>query len=274
VEERIAEHLKKTQEYLSVELAESTDRAADDVFKLLNGKRQKIADNYLSLKAYAVAAADKIADYVATGKGRGLSSIGDLLQGKRQKIADNYLSFKAYAVAAADKITDYKEAGKGLALSSIGDILVTVGAMGAVKPPPAEGLGMGGDTIPAIFSGKSVKVNGAVAAINGLVNEYTKSANQVRERWPIGLGKYLLDKLEISMAGKGVLQVDKVDGHAGNYVYMNGRSVGLSNKLSDFAGLACRMNLYEATLAKLTAKIQAPIKKADVHVPPPEYQGD
>ena len=133
---------------------------------------------------------------------------------------------------------------------------------------------MGGDTIPAIFSGKNIKVNGAVAAINGLVNEYTTSANQVRERWPIGLGKYLLDKLEISMAGKGVLQVDKVDGHAGNFVYMNGRSVGLSNKLSDFAGLACRMNLYEATLAKLTAKIQAPIKKADIHVPPPEYQGD
>merc|ERR1711934_555841 len=204
-----------TKRYLQVELIEQAERAADDVF--------------------------------------------NLLQGKRQKIADNYLSFKAYAVAAADKITDYKEAGKGLALSSIGDILVTVGAMGAVKPPPAEGLGMGGDSIPAIFSGKSVKVNGAVAAINGLVNEYTKSANQVRERWPIGLGKY---------------QVDKVDGHAGNYVYMNGRSVGLSNKLSDFAGLACRMNLYEATLAKLTAKIQAPIKKADVHVPPPEYQGD
>merc|ERR1712196_234531 len=54
VEERINEHLKKTSEYLMVELAESTDRAADDVFKLLNGKRQHIADNYLSLKAYAV----------------------------------------------------------------------------------------------------------------------------------------------------------------------------------------------------------------------------
>merc|ERR1711937_754752 len=188
---------------------------------------------------------------------RAADDVFNLLQGKRQKIADNYLSFKAYAVAAADKITDYKEGGKG-----------------AVKPPPAEGLGMGGDTIPAIFSGKNIKVNGAVAAINGLVNEYTTSANQVRERWPIGLGKYLLDKLEISMAGKGVLQVDKVAGHAGNFVYMNGRSVGLSNKLSDFAGLACRMNLYEATLAKLTAKIQAPIKKADIHVPPPEYQGD
>merc|ERR1711998_558963 len=41
--------------------------------------RAKIADNYLSLKAYAQAAADSIADYVTKGKGKGLSSIGDLL---------------------------------------------------------------------------------------------------------------------------------------------------------------------------------------------------
>jgi len=230
VEQRIAEHLKDTKRYLQVELIEQAERAADDVF--------------------------------------------NLLQGKRQKIADNYLSLKAYSVAAADKIDDYRQAGKSLALSSIGDLLSTVGEMGAVKPPAAEGLGMGGNSIPAVFSGKSVKVSGAVAAINGLVNEYTKAANQVRERWPIGLGKYLLDKLEISMSGKGVLQVDKVDGHAGNYVYMNGRSVGLSNKLSDFAGLACRMNLYEATLAKLTAKIQAPVKKVGVKVGPPQWQGN
>merc|ERR1712146_858285 len=67
----------------------------------------------------------------------------------------------------------------------------------------------------------------AVAAINGLVNEYSTSCAQVRARWPMGLGKYLLDKLEVSMLGKGVLQVDKVPGKAGNFVYMNGRSVGL-----------------------------------------------
>merc|ERR1711924_161537 len=52
-----------------------------------------------------------------------------------------------------------------------------------------------------------------------------------------GLGKYLLDKLEQSMLAKGVLQVDRVSGKAGNFVYMNGRSVGLSNKLNDFAKL-------------------------------------
>merc|ERR1712100_120476 len=145
---------------------------------------------------------------------------------------------------------DYRESGKGLALSSIGDLLVTVGA------PAAEGLGMGGDTIPAIFSGKSIKVSGAVAEINGLVNEFTTSSKQVRERWPLGLGKYLLDKLEVSMSAKGVLQVDKVDGKNGNFVYINGRSVGLSNKLSDFSSLASKMSVYEAVLAKLTAKVK------------------
>merc|ERR1719353_1836173 len=99
---------------------------------------------------------------------------------------------------------------------------------------------MGGKTVPSIFTGKNLKVGRAVAAINGLVNEYMKECAQVRARWPMGLGKYLLDKLEESMTGKGVLQVDKVDGKAGNFVFVNGRSVGLSNKLSDFSSLASR----------------------------------
>merc|ERR1719163_239585 len=145
VEQRIASHLKDTKRYLQAELIARAEQAADSVFALLQGKRQQIADNYLSLKAYAVAAGDDIEDYVKNGKGRGLSSVGDLLQ---------------------------------------------------------------------LISG--------VAAINGLVNEYTNQVNQVRGRWPMGLGKYLLDKLEVSMQGKGVLQVDKVEGKNGNFVYMNG----------------------------------------------------
>merc|ERR1711966_170713 len=79
VEQRIAEHLKNTKRFLQVELNESVEKAADNVFKIMEGKRQKIADNYLSLKAYAVASADKVDDYVQKGKGRALSSIGDLL---------------------------------------------------------------------------------------------------------------------------------------------------------------------------------------------------
>merc|ERR1712070_1214454 len=80
VEQRIAEHLKNTKRYLQVELNESVERAADAVYKTLEGNRQKIADNYLSLKAYSVAAADKIQDAIAKGHGKALSSIGDLLE--------------------------------------------------------------------------------------------------------------------------------------------------------------------------------------------------
>jgi len=233
VAQRIAEHLKDTKRYLQVELVEQAERAADNVF--------------------------------------------NILQGKRQKIADNYLSLKAYSVAAADKIEDYRGKGKGLALSSIGDLIGSVGSLAAVRAPAAEGLGMGGDSIKSVFSGKSIKVSGAVAAINGLCNEYTEQTKQVRQRWPMGLGKYLLDKLEMSMTDKGVLQVDKVDGKHGNFVYVNGRSVGLSNRLSDFSTLAAKMVTYEAVLSKLTAKMKKPkqpYRKQQISVPPPEWQGN
>merc|ERR1712054_509452 len=205
VEQRIAEHLKNTKRFLQVELNEQVEEAADSVLKIIEGKRQKIADNYLSLKAYAVAAADLIEDYVTKGKGRG----------------------------------------------------------------------MGGSELPTIFSGEVVKVSNAVAAINGLVNEYTESCGAVRNRWPMGLGKYLLDKLEAFMLEAGVLQVDTVEGKSGNFVFMNGRSVGLSNKLSDFAALAARMTSYEAVLAKLTSKLTVgPKQPHHVEFKPPEWEGN
>merc|ERR1719267_64946 len=230
VEQRIAEHLKGTKRFLQVELAAQVEDAADSVMDILEGKRQKIADNYLSFKAYAVAAADKVEDYVSKGQGRGMSSIGDLC--------------------------------------------LTVGSLGAVHAPAEEGVGMGGDEIPQIFSGKTVKVSNAVGAINGLVNEFTESASQVRNRWPMGLGKYLLERLEASMMDKGVLQVDKIEGKSGNFVFLNGRSVGLSNKMSDFGRLASRMTTYESVLAKLTAKIEVPHKPATVYAGPPEWPGN
>jgi len=214
VEQRIASHLKDTKRYLQVELNEQVERAADNVYKIIEGKRQTLADNYLSLKAYSVAAADGITDYVVKGKGRGMSSIGDLLS--------------------------------------------TVGSLGALHAKPKQGLGMGGEELPAMFSGDTIKVSGSVAAINGLVNEYTESCNAVHMRWPMGLGKYLMDKLEASMLDKGVLQVDKIEGKSGNFVFINGRSVGLSNKLSDFGELAASMSTYEQVLAKLTAKVVPP----------------
>merc|ERR1719426_708710 len=231
IQQRLTSNLKSTVRSMRVELAEGLDRAADRVLRTVSGKRHKMADNYLSLKAYSVAAADKVIDYTAKGKGRNLSSIGDLVQ--------------------------------------------TIGALGAAHAVKAQGLGMGGNKIRSVFSAKTVKVSNSLAAVNGLVNEYAGSCKLVRARWPMGLGKYLMDKLEVSMLSKGVLQVDKIGGKKGNYVYINGRSVGLSNKLNDFASLAAKMSVYEAVLAKLTAKLPTTTKGQKVlKVLPPQWQGN
>merc|ERR1711934_1282442 len=80
IQQRLTSNLKSTVRSMRVELAEGLDRAADRVLRTVSGKRHKMADNYLSLKAYSVAAADKVIDYTAKGKGRNLSSIGDLVQ--------------------------------------------------------------------------------------------------------------------------------------------------------------------------------------------------
>merc|ERR1712023_162994 len=116
----------------------------------------------------------------------------------------------------------------------------------------------------------------SVSKINGLVKEYVQVANGVRMRWPMGLGKYLLLKLEASMSKKGVLQVDKVSEKSGNWVFLNGHAVGLSNKLNDFESLAVRMSHYEATLAKMTAGLSGKHsgKVAKISVGPPEWPGN
>merc|ERR1712046_478913 len=110
------------------------------------------------------------------------------------------------------------------------------------------------------------------------VNEYIGEASAIRKTYTMGLGKYLLQKLEASMMDKGVLQVDKVSAHSGNFVFINGHAVGLSNKLNDFEGLAVRMGHYEATLAKLTAKLSGKVKGKHVHqmvyAKPPEWDGN
>merc|ERR1719428_1258055 len=232
VADRARGNLARAKRAMLIEISERVEHTADKLFKTIQGSHQKIADNYLSLKAYAVTAGDKLKDYVIKGKGKNLSSLGDLL--------------------------------------------TTVAGLSSVKAQKAEGLGAGAKSIPAIFS--AIKVKAMLTKINGLVNEYTGVINAVRARWPMGLGKYLLLKLEESMLTKGVLQVDKVSNHAGNWVFLNGRAVGLSNKLNDFESLAVRMGHYEATLAKLTAalagKKHKPAGKKPYSVPAPEWPGN
>merc|ERR1712072_996189 len=116
-------------------------------------------------------------------------------------ISDNYLSLKAYAVTASDNLGEYTRKGQGKNLSSLGDLLNSIAALSAVKPQKAEGISPNGE-LPLLFSTTKVKVANKVTKINGMVNEFVDTANTVRMRWPMGLGKYLLNKLEASMNGK------------------------------------------------------------------------
>jgi len=201
------------------------------------------------------------------------------IQGNQQTLADNYLSLKAYAMAAESKLTDYRAKGEGKKLSSLGDVLASVGALADIREKATTGIGAGADSVPAIFTGAKVPVKNSVSKINALVNEYTGVTNQVRMRWPLGLGKYLLKKCEESMLVKGVLQVDKIDKKKGNWVFINGHAVGLSNKLNDFEDLAVSMGTYEKVLAQITAALTAkaikhhPVTKKPVFAEAPEWDG-
>jgi len=196
------------------------------------------------------------------------------IQGKHGKIADNYLSLKAYAITAQDDVDDMVAKGKGKTISSIGSLLQNIADLSDVKPAKAEGISPSSE-IPLVFSSGTVKIDNSVNKINNLVNEFTTVANTIREQYPMGLGKYLLFKLEGAMTKKGALSVGRVHGKSGNFVMVDAHAVGLSSRLKSFEEIAVRMSSYESTLAKLTASLSG--KKGKVikpfYVKPPEYQG-
>merc|ERR1712159_743682 len=63
--DRAREHLASTKRSVLIEISERVERTADKLFKTIQGNHKKIADNYLSLKAYAATCADKLKEYVA-----------------------------------------------------------------------------------------------------------------------------------------------------------------------------------------------------------------
>merc|ERR1719198_630496 len=75
VEERAMENIATEKKTLLTTISVAVENMADNVFKTVQENRKQTADNYLSLKAYAIAAADKVTDYVQKGKGRNLSSL-------------------------------------------------------------------------------------------------------------------------------------------------------------------------------------------------------
>jgi len=230
VNERINAKQAKAKNFLQIELAEKVESIADKLYGRAHALRAKIADNFLSVKAYCGAVSDAIQDYVIKGKGKGLSSIGDFMN--------------------------------------------TVASVSAVRPHKIVGLGMGGTKLLPLFRGKARKVSNVPAKINGLVAEYTNIIIQVRRRWPVGLGKYLISRLMLSMQKKGILEVNKISGKAGNYVFINARGVGLAGRMSDFSQLGANMKAYEKSLAALTAAITKPKKPKEVTVPGAMWDGN
>merc|ERR1712199_37583 len=69
VEENANLNIATERKALLTTISTAVENMADNVFKVSQENRQKIADNYLSLKAYAATAADLIADYLQKGKG-------------------------------------------------------------------------------------------------------------------------------------------------------------------------------------------------------------
>merc|ERR1711998_263697 len=65
VQQRALSDINKASNALLTTASAKIEAMADNVFKLVQGNRQKIADNYLSLKAYAACSADLLSDYLA-----------------------------------------------------------------------------------------------------------------------------------------------------------------------------------------------------------------
>merc|ERR1712070_550222 len=194
----------------------------------------------------------------------------------RGTIANNYLSVKGYAGAASDTIMDYVQKGHGKGLSAIGDLLQAIAAVSKVKTKGAEGVSAGlGEIVPP-FGGSPIPEVKDITKVNGLVDEYTKTFATVRMGYQWGIGKYLLEKFAESMMKEGVLTIGKKSGSAGQWVYINGKALGLSSRMGEFEAVGCRLAAYQGFLSKLAAKL--PKKKAAaverLSVPPPEWPGN
>jgi hypothetical protein len=191
----------------------------------------------------------------------------------RQAIANNYLSVKGYCGTAMHAIVKFQQGKGGRSLSSIGDFLQQVAFASKLRTKKARGPANGAKSVTLPFSGKKIKGLNSVNKINGLVAEYSKIYSVVQMRYTMGIGKYLLGKLAVSMQKKGILVVHKKAGQAGRHVSVDGKTLGLSSQVGAFTSLSVKLKDYTNTLARMSAKLP---KKSIVHklsVPPPQWNG-
>merc|ERR1712031_71069 len=73
---RARRNLAAAKKSMLLEISARVEATADKIFKSIQGNYKRIADNYLSLKAYAVSAKSMLRKFVIAGKGKNLSSLG------------------------------------------------------------------------------------------------------------------------------------------------------------------------------------------------------
>jgi hypothetical protein len=235
-EQRIMSRLSRGEEAFEEIVSEKVERRVDHYFKLIGPKRERIGQNYLSLKAYIAAGGEGLVKYFS-----GLSSGSNNLQ-----------------------------------ILSLGDLVRSVAARSTAKVHVASGLGMGVKTMPGVFTSKVYRVVHRSTSQHGLVNEYVHIMTGLRERWRFGLGRYLLGKVEAAMLMKGILSVGKAGKLNGNQVYMSGKAIGLTAQIDELEELAVPQGRYARKLsyyaALLSVKRPAETKKG-YKVPPPVWDG-
>merc|ERR1712054_471608 len=261
--------IRKEAEAMNIDL----NKAIVKAIQIGEAKSQEVLDRGMSnVNAMGRAMMVEIAEQVERMADNVLKTVSE----DRQTMANNYLSLKGYAGAGQDTILEYIQKGGGSrkGLNSIGDFLQSVAVVADVKTKPAEGVSAGAGELIAPFSGSIVPEVKEINKVNGLCDEYMQVYAAVRARWPYGIGKYMLVKLADSMTKEGVLRVGSKSGSSGQWVMMNAKTLGLSNKLDEFDSIAVRITHYQDFLDKLSAVL--PHKKiiAPYSVPPPEYQGD
>lgn len=109
--------------------------------------------------------------------------------------------------------------------------------------------------------------------MNLLVNEYVGLTSQVRQRWPFGLGRYLLSQVIEAMQSTGMLEVADISGKTGKMVFVNAHSVGISTAVNEFQHLATPLKKYRHAVSRLQ-KYGFGIKALTaLRVAPPEWNG-
>merc|ERR1712072_869790 len=85
VADRARGNLARAKRAMLIEISERVEHTADKLFKSIQGSHQKIADNYLSLKAYAVTGLSSVKAQKAEGLGAGAKSIPAIFSAKKVK---------------------------------------------------------------------------------------------------------------------------------------------------------------------------------------------